>query len=47
MQKQTRVVIENVLPQLNGGNFYIKRVVNEIVFVSADVLGDNCCFRTV
>ena len=42
MQKnQRRVVIENVYPELNNGNFYIKRIVNEIVTVSADVLSDG------
>ena len=42
MQKnQRRVVIENISPQLNNGDFYIKRVVNEIVTVNADVLADG------
>jgi len=42
MQKnQKRVVIENILPQLNNGDFYIKRVVNEIVTIKADVLVDG------
>ena len=42
MQKnQRRVVIENISPQLNNGEFYIKRVVNEIVTVNADVLADG------
>jgi starch synthase (maltosyl-transferring) len=42
MQKnQRRVVIENISPQLNNGDFYIKRVVNEIVNVNADVLADG------
>ncbi len=41
MQKnQRRVVIENVSPELNNGEFYIKRVVNEIVTVNSDVLSD-------
>jgi len=41
MQNQRRVVIENIYPELNNGEFYIKRVVNEIVTVSADVLVDG------
>ena len=42
MQKnQRRVVIENISPQLNNGEFQIKRVVNEIVTVKADVLADG------
>lgn len=42
MQKnQRRVVIENISPQLNNGDFQIKRVVNEIVTVNADVLTDG------
>ena len=41
MKNQRRVVIENIAPQLNCGEFYIKRVVNEIVNVSAVVLVDG------
>ncbi|WP_372744014.1 alpha-1,4-glucan--maltose-1-phosphate maltosyltransferase [Lutibacter sp.] len=42
MQKnQSRIVIEDVRPQINCGEFYIKRVVNEIVNVSAVVLVDG------
>ncbi|SNR33002.1 alpha-1,4-glucan:maltose-1-phosphate maltosyltransferase [Lutibacter agarilyticus] len=41
MKNQKRVVIENVFPKLNDGDFFIKRVVNEIVSVSADVLVDG------
>ena len=41
MQNQSRIVIENIKPQLNCGAVYIKRVVNEIVNVSADVLVDG------
>lgn len=36
-----RIVIENVEPQLQGGDFFIKRVVGELVTVTADVLGDG------
>ncbi|NER08971.1 alpha-1,4-glucan:maltose-1-phosphate maltosyltransferase [Muriicola jejuensis] len=39
--KQERVVIENVNPQLQCGEFFIKRVVGESVVVQADVLGDG------
>ena len=41
MLNQTRVIIENVLPQLNGGLFYVKRVVGEKVTVTADVFSDG------
>ena len=41
MLNQKRVVIDNVNPQLNGGDFFIKRVVNEIVNVDAHVLVDG------
>ncbi len=50
MQNQTRIVIENVLPQLDGGVNPIKRIVNQIVNVSADVFSDGhdvieCCVK--
>ncbi len=50
MQNQTRIVIENVLPQLDGGVYPIKRIVNQIVNVSADVFSDGhdvieCCVK--
>ena len=41
MLNQKRVVIDFVSPQLNGGDFFIKRVVNEIVNVDAHVLVDG------
>ncbi|HMC02417.1 MAG TPA: maltotransferase domain-containing protein, partial [Flavobacteriaceae bacterium] len=41
MQNQKRVVIDYVSPQINCGEFYIKRVVNEIVNVDAHVLVDG------
>ncbi|KOY52197.1 alpha-1,4-glucan--maltose-1-phosphate maltosyltransferase [Polaribacter dokdonensis] len=41
MQDQSRIVIENIAPQLNCGAVFIKRVVNEIVNVTADVLVDG------
>ena len=36
-----RIVIENIEPQLQGGDFFIKRVTGEWVHVTADVLGDG------
>ncbi len=36
-----RVVIENVEPQINCGLFPIKRIVNDLVSVEADVFGDG------
>lgn len=41
MQNQKRVVIDAVSPQINHGDFCIKRVINQIVTVNADVLGDG------
>jgi len=41
MQNQKRVVIDYVSPQINRGEFYIKRVVNEIVNVGAYILADG------
>ncbi len=41
MLRQQRVVIENITPQLEGGAFNIKRVVGEMVTVTADVLPDG------
>jgi len=41
MQNQSRIVIENIAPQVNCGAVFIKRVVNEIVTVTADVLVDG------
>jgi len=50
MQKQTRIIIENVLPQLDGGAFFIKRIIGQNVNVSANVFGDGhdiiaCCVK--
>ena len=50
MQQQTRIIIENVMPQLDGGSFYIKRIVNQKVIVTADVFSDGhdvveCCVK--
>ncbi|WP_111707520.1 alpha-1,4-glucan--maltose-1-phosphate maltosyltransferase [Lutibacter citreus] len=41
MKNQRRVVIENISPQINGGEFSIKRVVGEIVSVNVDLLVDG------
>ncbi len=41
MLKQQRVVIEDVKPQIACGAFFIKRVVGEVVVVSADILADG------
>ncbi|RED50719.1 alpha-1,4-glucan--maltose-1-phosphate maltosyltransferase [Seonamhaeicola aphaedonensis] len=41
MQNQKRVVIDYVAPKVNGGQFFIKRVVNEIVNVEAHILADG------
>ena len=50
MKNQTRIVIENVMPQLDGGINPIKRIVNQKVNVSADVFSDGhdvieCCVK--
>ncbi len=41
MQNQKRVVIDFVSPQINNGEFFIKRVVNEVVNIDAHVLADG------
>jgi starch synthase (maltosyl-transferring) len=38
---RNRVIIENIQPQLDGGRFFIKRIVGEKVVVSADIFGDG------
>lgn len=50
MQNQTRIVIENVLPQLDGGINPIKRIINQKVKVTAAVFSDGhdvieCCVK--
>ncbi|HEU4790933.1 MAG TPA: maltotransferase domain-containing protein, partial [Flavobacterium sp.] len=50
MQNQTRIIIENVLPQLNGGSFAIKRIVGQKIVITADVFSDGhdviqCCVK--
>lgn len=39
--RQQRVIIENIKPQINSGEFFIKRVTGEIVNITADVIGDG------
>ena len=41
MLNQSRVVIENVLPQIDNGQFFIKRTVDQSVYITADVLADG------
>ena len=41
MYNQSRVVIDAVTPQINCGEFFIKRIVNEVVNVDAHVLVDG------
>ena len=41
MLNQRRVVIDAVNPQINGGEFFIKRIVNEIINVDAHILVDG------
>ncbi len=41
MQNQKRVVIDSISPQINDGEFFIKRVVNQIVTVNSHVLCDG------
>ncbi len=41
MKGQQRVIIENVKPQINCGEFPVKRVVNDRVIVSADIFCDG------
>ncbi len=41
MQNQTRIVIENVKPQLDSGAFFIKRIVGQKIEVTANVFSDG------
>ena len=41
MQNQKRVIIENVLPQLDNGNFFIKRIIGQNINVFADIISDG------
>ena len=37
----SRVVIEHVTPEVDGGRFAVKRVVGDIVHVEADIFADG------
>ena len=39
--RQTRVIIENLTPEIDGGRFPIKRITGERVIVTADVFADG------
>ncbi|KAB1157506.1 alpha-1,4-glucan--maltose-1-phosphate maltosyltransferase [Flavobacterium luteum] len=41
MQNQTRIIIENVSPQLDCGAYPIKRIVGQKVIVTADIFSDG------
>ncbi|REG97864.1 alpha-1,4-glucan--maltose-1-phosphate maltosyltransferase [Flavobacterium aquicola] len=41
MQNQTRIIIENVSPQLNSGSFAIKRIIGQKVIVTAEIFSDG------
>ncbi len=41
MLNQKRVIIENILPQLDNGAFFIKRIVGQKVIVTADIISDG------
>jgi starch synthase (maltosyl-transferring) len=50
MQNQTRIVIENLSPQIDCGAYFIKRIVGQTINVSADVFSDGhdiieCCVK--
>lgn len=41
MQKQQRLIIENITPLVNHGEFPIKRVINDVVNVKASIYADG------
>ena len=41
MLEKSRIIIENIKPVVNCGDYAIHRVINEIVEVSADIFGDG------
>ena len=52
MQNQTRIVIENLSPQIDCGAYFIKRIVGQTIAVSADVFSDGhdiieCCVKFI
>ncbi|MCU0339341.1 MAG: alpha-1,4-glucan--maltose-1-phosphate maltosyltransferase, partial [Spirosomaceae bacterium] len=40
-QGKNRVIVERVVPELDGGRFYIKSVANEVIRIEADVFADG------
>jgi starch synthase (maltosyl-transferring) len=38
---KTRIVVENIKPQLNSGEFHIKAIKNDIISIEADILIDG------
>ena len=50
MRQQTRIIIENVTPQLNSGAFPVKRIAGQKIDITADVFSDGhdlieCCVK--
>src|SRR6056297_3222626 len=41
MNGKERVIIEHIRPQVNGGDFPAKRIINELVQVEADIFCDS------
>ena len=41
MQNQKRVIIENVLPQIDNGDYFIKRIIGQNIRVSANIISDG------
>lgn len=41
MQNQTRIIIENIKPQLDCGTFFIKRIIGQKIKVTANVFSDG------
>jgi len=40
-QERTRIVIEGVKPELDGGRFSIKRIIGDRIVVEADIFADG------
>ncbi|MFB0907847.1 MAG: DUF3416 domain-containing protein, partial [Spirosomataceae bacterium] len=38
---KTRIVVENIKPQINNGEFYIKAIKNDIISIEADIFIDG------
>lgn len=41
MQKQQRLIIENISPLVNNGEFPIKRIINDVVHIKATIYADG------